>query len=368
MPIEDPAWGGGGCGVGDEPGFEELRGLPAAAVERVRHQRASGVRGSLLSAPAAAAIRSAGLEPVGEVFGCIVVGFGWTGGPCGYAYGWNTTFGGGPVGGGWSGGGWSGGVPGTVGGGIAGGTSRDRRTWSNGLGYVPETPVVVSGDMTASRYAWALSFAQAVERALGEAHRRMLAEARALGADGVLGITRSVTRLDGQVEEYATLGTAVRSVDRALARPPASAPWAATLTGEDCAAAAAAGYTPAGVAFGYSLASKHEDWLLRQQRSSWTNQEVAGLTELLSAARGDARRSLDRQARKAARDGGEVVVTDTALRTFERACTGDQKDVLAEALFVGTVLTPHPAGPARRAGTLTVLPLTPPTAPARRRP
>jgi hypothetical protein len=40
--------------------------------------------------------------------------------------------------------------------------------------------------------------------------------------------------------------------------------------------------------------------------------------------------------------------------------------VLAEALFVGTVLTPHPAGPTRRR-TLTVLPLTPPTAPATRR-
>src|SRR3954468_17937077 len=102
-----------------EPVEDDLRGLPPAAVDRVRHQRASGVRGSLLSAPAAAAIRSAGLEPVGEVFGCIVVTLGWTGGGCGYAYGWNTTFTGGPNTP-WTGGG---GVPGTVGGGIAGGTS-----------------------------------------------------------------------------------------------------------------------------------------------------------------------------------------------------------------------------------------------------
>src|SRR4051794_41276963 len=87
--------------MSDEPedgDLAELAGLPAAAVERVRHQRASGVRGSLLSAPAAAAIRSAGLEPVGEVFGCIVVSFGWSGGSCGYAYGWNTTFPGGMAG------------------------------------------------------------------------------------------------------------------------------------------------------------------------------------------------------------------------------------------------------------------------------
>src|SRR5947208_16946040 len=100
--------------MSDEPedgDLAELAGLPAAAVERVRHQRASGVRGSLLSAPAAAAIRSAGLEPVGEVFGCIVITLGWTLGGCGYAYGWNRSSG-------WCG--WLGGIPGTVVGGIAG--------------------------------------------------------------------------------------------------------------------------------------------------------------------------------------------------------------------------------------------------------
>jgi uncharacterized protein YbjQ (UPF0145 family) len=351
---------------------DELAGLPPAAVDRVRHQRASGVRGSLLSAPAAAAIRSAGLEPVGEVFGCIVVAFGWSGGSCGYAYGWNTTFpgGGGPMGGY----GGRGRVPGTVGGGIAGGTTANRggATWTAGgwgLGG-PVTPVVVSGDMPASRFGWARPYAEAVEHALGEAHRRMLAEAAALGADGVLGITRSVTHLDARIEEYATLGTAVRHVDPALGRRPGATPWAATLTGEDVASAASAGFRPAGVAFGYSLALKHEDWQLRQQRGSWTNQEVDGLTELLAAGRADARRSLARQARTAAqangRSDGEVVVTDSSVRTFERVCTGEQKDLMAEALFVGTVLTPHPSGPSRPR-TLTVLPLTPPTRAARRR-
>ncbi len=358
-------------------GQGELAGLPPAALERVRHQRASGVRGSLLSAPAAAAVRSAGLEPVGEVFGCIVVAFGWSGGACGYAYGWNTTFpGGGPVGGSSA---WGGRVPGAVGGGIAGGTSANQggqrfrpgpfagslAGGASGYGYGYVTPVVVSGDMAASRFAWGRSRAEAVEHALGEAHRRMLTEAHALGADGVLGITRSVTPLGSSIEEYATLGTAVRYVDSALTRRAGTAPWAATLTGEDVAAAASSGFRPAGVAFGYSLALKHEDWQLRQQRSTWTNQEVGGLTELLGAARADARRSLARKAGAAAA-GGEVVVTANSLRTFERACTGDAKDVLAEALFVGTVLTPHPAGPPRRR-TLTVLPLTPPTAPATRR-
>jgi uncharacterized protein YbjQ (UPF0145 family) len=314
-------------------GEGELAGLPPAALDRVRHQQASGVRGSLLSAPAAAAVRSAGLEPVGEVFGCVVVGLGWTGGPCGYGYGWNTGYGSG---------GWAGG---------------------------PLTPVVVSGNMAAGRFSWARPYAEAVTHSINEAHRRMLTEARALGADGVLGITRTLTSVGGSAREYATLGTAVRHVDPAQRRDPARPPWAATLTGEDCAAAAIAGFRPAGVAFGYSLALKHEDWQLRQQRSTWVNQEVDGLTELLTAARADARRSLARESRRAAGggSGGEVVITSSSLYTYERVCAGEQKDLLAEALFVGTVLEQHARRGGSRRRALTVLPLTPPTAAARRR-
>jgi uncharacterized protein YbjQ (UPF0145 family) len=353
----------------DEPVEEELRGLPPAAVNRVRHQRASGVRGSLLTAAGAAAVRSIGLEPVGEVFGCVVVTLGWTGGGCGYGYGWNRVPGGGTS--------WTGGIPGTVGGGIAGGTSSGRRTappgwqpgWQAGYFGVPNagwrTPVVVSGEMRSSRFAWARPYAEAVSRAWTDSHERMLAEARALGADGVLGIRRSVSRVAGGGREYAGLGTAVRFTDPALRRPPDTIPWAATLTAEDCAAAASAGFLPAGVATGYSLALKHEDWQLRQQSSTWNNTEVDGLTELLSAARADARRTLTLQARRLAQ-GGELVVTASSLHTGERPC-GEEKDTTAEALFAGTVLVPHPAPPSRGGRTLTVLPLTPPTAAARRR-
>jgi hypothetical protein len=359
-----------------EPVEDDLRGLPPAAVDRVRHQRASGVRGSLLTAPGAAAVRSAGLEPVGEVFGCVVVTLGWTGGGCGYGYGWNR----GPAGwSGWTGGtGPSGGIPGTVGGGIAGGTTGGRRVappgwqpgWQGGSfgagvsgGW--RTPVVVSGDMGTNRFGWARPYAEAISRAWSDSHERMLAEVRALGGDGVLGISRRAARVAGGGQEYASLGTAVRFVDPALRRPRGGAPWAATLTAEDCAAAASAGFLPAGVATGYSLALKHEDWQLKQQRGTWNNTEVDGLTELLSAARGDARRTLTLQARRLAR-GGELVVTENRLSTGERPC-GEEKDMTAEALFVGTVLVPHPAPPARRARALTVLPLTPPTAPATRR-
>jgi uncharacterized protein YbjQ (UPF0145 family) len=314
-------------------------------------------------------VRVAGLEPAGEVFGCVVMTLGWTGGPCGYGYGWNSGYGSA----GWAGGRVSGGIPGTFGGGIAGGTgggASGSGVYASGVyGSGPVTPVVVSGNLPTGRFGWTRPYAEAVTHAISEAHRRMLAEARALGADGVLGITRTVTAVGVHGREYATLGTAVRHVDPALRRPPDRLPWAATLTGEDCAAAASAGFQPTGVAFGFSLALKHEDWQVRQQRASWVNQEVGGLTELLAAARADARRSLASEARRAAGAGrgGEVVVTSSSLRTYERTCSGEQKDVLAEALFVGTVLEPRPGGAPARGRTLTVLPLNPP-ATARRRP
>src|SRR3954449_10610065 len=126
-----------------EPVEDDLRGLPQAAVDRIRHQRASGGRGSLLSAPAAGPAGGLGLEPVGEVFGCVVVSLGWIGGGCGYGYGWDQG---------------AGGLPGTGGGGIAGGTGSGRRVaapgWQPGWqgGYLGagmggmRTPVVVSGD------------------------------------------------------------------------------------------------------------------------------------------------------------------------------------------------------------------------------
>src|SRR5947208_2294450 len=58
------------------------RGLPPAAAARVRRAAETRVRSSLLSAPAAAALVGVGLEPVGEVMGCVVMHLGWSGRGC----------------------------------------------------------------------------------------------------------------------------------------------------------------------------------------------------------------------------------------------------------------------------------------------
>lgn len=276
-----------------------IDGLPPAATARVQRQRASGTAGSLLSVPAAAGVRAAGLTPAGEVFGCCVVNLGWSGSSCG-GYGLGQ-------------------------GGL--------------VGY--QTPVV-SSDST-NRYANGFGpYARAVETAWQGALDRLLAEARALGADGVVGIRTSRRHVDGSAHEFSALGTAVRVLDPAAA-PELSARhgvWSAGLSGEDCAAAILSGFVPRGLAFGLTVTTKHEDWTLKQQRSSWQNTEVTGLTELLQTARTGARKRLAAAATRVS-GRGDLVVTEAWVRQFDTACL-QEHDLNAEAAFVGTVLTEVP--------------------------
>ncbi|GAA4686781.1 heavy metal-binding domain-containing protein [Frondihabitans cladoniiphilus] len=311
-----------------------IDGLPPAAHERIARQRASSTSGSLLSAPAAAALRSSGLAPVGEVFGCLVMQLGWTMGGCG-AYG-SRGFG-------------------TGGFGMLGG------------GYT--TPVTTSGG-SSGKYGGFGPYVKAFEKAWYGAVDRMLTEARALGAEGVVGVQVTRKRMENSTWEFTAIGTAVRSVDTALMpRPSRSGEvWYAGLSAEDCAAAILSGLVPRGLVLGISVATKHEDYQLKMQRNSWSNTEVDGLTLLLQAARKDARAQL---AARASRVGGsDLVISHSFVGEFETPC-GEEKDLHAEAIFVGTVLGPGPMADFRthkRPGTaavMTVMPLTDP--PSRRR-
>ena len=284
-------------------------GLPPAALARVTRQRAGGATGSFLSAPGAAAVAAAGLTPVGEVFGCLVMNLGWSGGFCGA---WATTSG-----------------PGAWG-------------WTS--------PVVTTGDPGGLRNGSG-PYVRAVDAAWHGALDRMLTEARALGADGVVGVRTTRAHLDGAAVEFTARGTAVRE----LGRTAPGTLWCAGLSAEDVAAAMGSGFAPRALVRGLSVATKHEDPLMMQQRSSWSGNEVDGLTELLTRARADARRGLTLDARR--HGSGHVVVDDVRLGTFETPC-GDGKDLHAEASFTGTLLTEvGPPGAGRAPAVLTVLPL-----------
>ncbi|CAN5413549.1 heavy metal-binding domain-containing protein [soil metagenome] len=304
--------------------------LPAAARERIERQAASGVRSSLFSTPAAAAAQSAGLMAVGEVFGCLVMNLGWAGIGCGW-YGQTTTM---------------------------GGVGRGYPTPNWGVTTMPRSPVTTSGH--GGRNSGMKPYVTAVETGWHGALGRLLAEAKALGAHGVVGITIRRKHLQNQVWEFTALGTAVRSIDPVLApRPAGGGVWSTDLSAEDTASAILSGFMPHEVIMGMSVATKHEDWQMRNQRTSGVNGEVDGLTELIRAARNEARARLESRANHAA--GATLVITQMGLREFETACSGAEgRDSNAEATFVGTTLVPIPrflsVGSAK-SPVLTVMPL-----------
>jgi uncharacterized protein YbjQ (UPF0145 family) len=312
------------------------RGLPPVAAARVARFASSGLRTSLLSAPGAAGVESVGLSPVGEVMGCIVehIGFsGWQG--CGY-YGFGGLGGGlGGFGGG-LGGGLGGGVPGTVGGGIAGGVG-------------PRT-VTSSG----SRYSGFAPYVDALYRGYRTALARMVAEATAIGADGVVDVRLRVNHMENSNREFTALGTAVRA--RCATRP--GRVFTTVLPGQDVAKLMRAGWAPAGIALGISVAIRHDDWATRQQ-ASWGsgNTEVSGYTELVNHVRADARQRFHRSIGEFGADG--AVASALSLRIWEIEPAENHRDHVAESTVFGTAVAQFHRGSAAPTSSLSIMPLRP---------
>jgi uncharacterized protein YbjQ (UPF0145 family) len=232
--------------------------------------------------------------------------------------------------------------------------------WSTGgLGgtfSTANTPITTSGH--GGTYSGFAPYVKAFEAAWNGALQRMLAEARALDAHGVVGVQIERTHLEGQTWEFTALGTAVRSTDPALVPSPtvAGEVWCTNLSAEDTASAILSGFMPREIVIGLSVATKHEDWELKQQRTGWVNQEVVGMSGLIQAARDEARARVAARATQAA--GAQLVVTQMGLSEFETQCGQDARDFHAESSVIGTTLIPVPRF--RRPETsrvLTILPL-----------
>ncbi|MFI5763976.1 heavy metal-binding domain-containing protein [Streptomyces sp. NPDC051563] len=157
-------------------------GLPGGAAGAAAKPRAGGTWESGLTAGEFAAVQGVGFEPVGQVLGTAVFTIGYTGL-------------------------W--GCPGA---------------WS------------VTGGKKVPSSAWASSFSQLV-RTMYEARRvalaRAVAECRALGGDGIVGVELRVREAgfsEGALE-FTALGTAVRAHSRVRPR----APFTSHLSGQDFA-------------------------------------------------------------------------------------------------------------------------------------
>ncbi|WP_242553756.1 heavy metal-binding domain-containing protein, partial [Streptomyces beijiangensis] len=111
---------------------------------------------------------------------------------------------------------------------------------------------------------------------------RAVAECRALGGDGIVGVKLRIGEFPAGGLEFTALGTAVRAHSRIRPRQP----FTSHLSGQDFAKLIHAGWVPTGLAFGIAVASRHDDWRT-SRRITWTagNQEVDGYTQLISLVR-----------------------------------------------------------------------------------
>ena len=274
--------------------------------------RSSGTWGSALTSGEFAAIRSAGFEPVGQVFGAAVFG---AGSASGY------------------------GCPG-VSGSAGSGTPTRAVTQVSGLGGS-------FGPLVQAMY-------QARDVAIG----RMSAECAELGGHGVVGVrvSRGSFLLGGV--EFTAIGTAVRAPGAALGL---RVPFTSDVSGQDFAKLIMAGWVPAGLALGVSIGLQHDDrTTARQARWGSGNAEVAGWTELVSESRHDARRLLESDVRRLGGEG--VVVAAMQLRVHERDCPVEvgRHDHIVEATLVGTAIARFSSAGRRPAWpTLAVMSLDP---------
>ena len=267
-------------------------GLPPAAEARIAELRSSGTWGSALTTDEFAAIRSVGFEPVGQVFGAAV-----------YSAGSTTRYACPGVGG----------PPG---------------------GRLPPRPAVqVSGRGGPESFG---PLVQTMDLARQTAVGRMVTECAALGGQGVVGVrlTRGSFPLGGP--QFTAIGTAVRARGAVQQRP---VPFTAEMSGQDFAKLMMTGWVPVGLVLGISIGSRHDDrTTTRQARWVSGNAEVAGWTELVSQSRGDARRQLESDVKRAGADG--VVIATMEMRVRERDCpvTVGRRDHIVEATLIGTAI------------------------------
>jgi uncharacterized protein YbjQ (UPF0145 family) len=281
--------------------------------------RAAGTRsgstwGSVLSSQEFAAIGGVGFEPVGQAFGAAVYA-------AGDARGYSCP-----------------GAPGS-----AGGTTRAQRATQ------------VSGRGDPGSFG---PLVQAMYQARRTAIDRMTAECAALGGHGVVGVRLSQGSFSLGGLEFTAIGTAVRAPD--AARGP-RAPFTCGVSGQEFAKLIMTGWVPAGLAFGISIGSRHDDRATaRQARWASGNVEVAGWTELMNESRHDARRRLEDEVRRFGAEG--VVIAAMQMRVRERDCpvTVGRRDHIVEVTLTGTAIAGFSRAGRRHAGpALTVMSLDP---------
>ena len=218
-----------------------------------------------------------------------------------------------------------------------------------GYGYGPGT--ITSGQGT--QFGGFAPYADAIYAGYDTALDRMLTEARTLGADGVVGVKLTVEHLGNGNREFMALGTAVRSLGESHLR----SPFTTLLAGQDVAKLLVAGWAPASIVVGLSVAVRHDDYRTRSQAGSWnsTNTEVEGYSELVTHTRADARQQLAERIARTGADG--AVIDDMTLQIREMEAGENHRDHVAEAVVIGTAIAKFHRSQRAPTRSLSILPL-----------
>lgn len=181
------------------------------------------------------------------------------------------------------------------------------------------------------------SFGRLLRQRYGARRRvltRVIDECRALGADGIIGVTLSIRPFPAGGTEFTMRGTAVRA--RSDVHP--EEPFTSHLSAQEFARLLRAGWVPAALVFGIALGAHHDDMRTRRQMRRRANGEVPAYTSVIRDSRRDARQQLEKAV---AAHGAEGVVADQmTLHLGERECPTQegQRDHVAEAALLGTAI------------------------------
>lgn len=189
---------------------------------------------------------------------------------------------------------------------------------------------------------------------------RAIEQCQALGGDGIVGLTLTITPFPAGGTEFTVQGTAVRA--RTELRP--AAPFSSHLSAPEFARLLRAGWVPTALVFGIALGARHDDTRTRSQTRRTADGEVRGWSQLVRDTRRDARRQLERAVAGQGAEG--VVVSEITLHIGERECPADQgHDHVAEAAIVGTTIVSFARSPGvGDQAPLTIMRVNPRTAPA----
>jgi uncharacterized protein YbjQ (UPF0145 family) len=149
---------------------------------------------------------------------------------------------------------------------------------------------------------------------------RMAGECSDLGGHGIVGATLQVTEtpddsFTAATIEFKAIGTAVRA--EGFPSPPR--PFTTELSGQDFAKLLIDGWVPAGIALGISVAGLH-DTLVTTSSGPWGtgNSEVPAYTDLMGYVRQDARSRLEQRVCALGAEG--VVMSAMTLHLRSDAC------------------------------------------------